>query len=108
YKFIMDLVDAREQCVVAFNYTHEREHLTKWARSYGFSYGVIDGSTSVTRRNEYVDMFQAGDLRIIFAHPQSAGHGLTLTRGTSTAWASPTYNAEPLQQRIKRINPAAQ
>jgi hypothetical protein len=39
-------------------------------------------------------MFQAGFYRVLLAHPQSAAHGLTLTKGTATIWASPTYNLE--------------
>ena len=42
------------------------------------------------------------------AHPQSAAHGLTLTRGVATIWASPTYNLEHYQQGLKRIYRAGQ
>jgi SNF2 family DNA or RNA helicase len=67
------------------------------------TYGVIDGSVSAKRRTEIVDLFQAGLIRIIFAHPASAGHGLTLTRGRATIWASPVYNAEHYTQFNRRI-----
>ena len=39
----------------------------------------------------------------MFAHPQSAGHGLTLTKATTAIWCSPTYNAEHFQQFNRRI-----
>ena len=45
---------------------------------------------------------------MLFAHPQSAGHGLTLTKGTSAIWSSPTYNAEHFQQFNRRIHRAGQ
>jgi SNF2 family DNA or RNA helicase len=45
---------------------------------------------------------------VVFAHPQSAGHGLTLTKATSAIWASPTYNAEHFQQFNRRIYRAGQ
>lgn len=108
YRLVMDLIDAREQCVVAFNYRHEREALCRLAEKYGFSYGVIDGSIPNAMRTEYVSRFQTGELRVIFAHPQSASHGLTLTRGTTTIWCSPTYMAEHYQQFIRRIYRAGQ
>jgi SNF2 family DNA or RNA helicase len=38
----------------------------------------------------------------MFAHPRSAAHGLTLTRGTTTIWASPTYDLELYEQGSKR------
>jgi SNF2 family DNA or RNA helicase len=44
----------------------------------------------------------------VFAHPQSAGHGLTLTKATTIIWASPTYNAEHYQQFNRRIYRAGQ
>ena len=103
YQLVIDLIAAREQCVVAFNYRHEREQLCEMADKAGFSYGVIDGSVAPSQRHELVDKFQAGELKVIFAHPQSAGHGLTLTKGTSTIWASPTYNAEHYIQFNARI-----
>jgi len=108
YRMIMDLINEREQCLVAFNYRHEKEQLSTLAEKYGFTYAVIDGSVSRTRRQEIVTAFQNGELKVIFAHPKTASHGLTLTRGTTTIWASPTYDAELYQQFIKRIYRAGQ
>jgi SNF2 family DNA or RNA helicase len=71
-------------------------------------YGVIDGSTPGHRRNDIVDRMQAGQLQVVFCHPQSAGHGLTMTTATSVIWASPTYNAEHYQQFNRRIYRAGQ
>lgn len=103
YELVLDLAEQRDQCVVAFNWRHQRDQLTKLADTRGITYGIIDGSVSAKRRAEVVDLFQAGLIRIIFAHPASAGHGLTLTRGRATIWASPVYNAEHYIQFNKRI-----
>jgi len=103
YELVLDLAEQRDQCVVAFNWRHQRDHLVQLAEQRGISYGIIDGSVSSKRRTEVVDLFQAGLIRIIFAHPASAGHGLTLTRGRATIWASPVYNAEHFVQFNKRI-----
>ncbi|GAA4648120.1 DEAD/DEAH box helicase [Kistimonas scapharcae] len=108
YELVMQLAAEREQCVVAFNWRHEREALTRWAEKYGFTYGFIDGSVATSDRTRMVNEFQDGKLKLIMAHPQSAGHGLTLTRGTSTIWASPTYNAEHFIQFNRRIYRAGQ
>ena len=48
--------------------------------------------------------FQAGRYQVLFAHPASAGHGITLTKGTATIWASPTYNLEHFLQGLKRVH----
>ena len=103
YELVMQLVDERPQTVVGFNWRHERENLEILAKKMGISYGVIDGTVAVKDRERIVADYQDGKLRTIFAHPQSAGHGLTLTAGHATIWASPTYNAEHYQQFNRRI-----
>ena len=108
YELVMQLVSERKHSVVAFNWTHQRDELTRLADKMGISYGLIDGSVPPAQRAAVVEAFQAGKLQVVFAHPQSAGHGLTLTRGTTTIWASPTYNAEWFQQFNARIYRAGQ
>ena len=108
YQYIMDLVAERKHSLVAFNWTHERDAMVKLAESMGIKYGIIDGSVSANARAEVVNAMQRGDLQVIFAHPQSAGHGLTLTRATTTIWASPTYNAEHYKQFNGRTYRAGQ
>jgi SNF2 family DNA or RNA helicase len=74
------------------------------AKKRGYAYGLIDGSiTSTQERTNTVNDFQAGKLKVLFAHAASAGHGLTLTRGCCTIWASPTDNAEHFVQANARI-----
>ena len=107
-ELVLDLIEEREQCVVAFNWRHQRVGLEEAAKKRGIDYAVIDGTVNDAARRIAVDRFQAGDLRAIFAHPQSAGHGLTLTRGTTTIWTSPTYNAEHYKQFNHRIYRAGQ
>ena len=103
YELVLELAEQRPQSIVAFNWRHQRDQLTQLAERRGISYGVIDGSVSAKRRTTVIEQFQAGLTRIIFAHPASAGHGLTLTRGTATIWSSPVYNAEHFVQFNKRI-----
>ena len=108
YELVMQLVNERAHSVVAFNWKHERDALIKIAMKQGIPYGVIDGSVNQSTRAKVVTDFQEGKLRVVFAHPQSAGHGLTLTRGSATIWCSPTYNAEHFQQFNRRIYRAGQ
>lgn len=108
YELVMDLIDARKQCLVAFQWKHQRDEMVKAAKKRGYTYAVIDGETKDKERTEIVQNFQAGLIRVIFAHPRSAGHGLTLTAGTTTIWASPTYNSEHWTQMNARINRAGQ
>lgn len=109
YELVLDLIEQRKNCVVFFLWQHQKEYLIKEAEKRGITYGVLDGTiTSDRKREETVTYFQNGLLRVIFAHPQSAAHGLTLTRGTTTIWASPTYNLDHFVQGNKRIYRAGQ
>lgn len=107
-ELVGDLVDARKQCVVFFQWEHQRDDIIKAFGQRGISYRLLDGSVPHKERDIAVDLFQAGHVRVILAHPASAAHGLTLTKGTSTIWASPTYNLEHFIQGNKRIYRAGQ
>ena len=104
YQLILDLVEARKHSVVFFNWKHQRDQLIAEAKIRKISYAVFDSSTTSTTRATIVEDYQAGKYQVLFAHPQSAGHGLTLTKGTATIWASPTYNLEHFAQGWKRIH----
>jgi len=108
YALVMDLVAARQHSLVAFNWKHERDQLIKLAESQGITYAVIDGQVPIHKREQIVDEFQAGEYQVLFAHPQAAAHGLTLTKAVTTIWSSPSYNAEHFQQFNRRIYRAGQ
>jgi SNF2 family DNA or RNA helicase len=108
YDIVMDLISERKHSIVAFNWRHERDALINLATKQKISYEVIDGSVPAEKRKDIVQRFQAGQIRVLFCHPQSAGHGLTLTKATTAIWCSPTYNAEHFQQFNRRIHRASQ
>lgn len=103
YQMVLDLVEERKHSVVFFLWKHQRDLMAAEADKRGVKYRVIDGSTKDRDRAEITKAYQGGAYQTLFLHPQSAAHGLTLTRGTSTIWASPTYNAEWFEQGYKRI-----
>jgi SNF2 family DNA or RNA helicase len=104
YELVMDLVEERKHSIVFFNWEHQRDELIKEAEKRGVEYAVYDGSTASNRRTAIVQDYQKGKYQVLFAHPQSAGHGLTLVKGTATIWASPTYNLEHFLQGLKRVH----
>lgn len=108
YDLVMQLVDQRAQSLVAFNWKHEQRYMVELADKMGIKHATIDGSTAAHKRKEIVDRLQAGQLQVVFCHPQSAGHGLTMTKAKTVIWASPTYNAEHYQQFNRRIYRAGQ
>lgn len=102
YEMILDLVAERPHALVFFLWKHQRDLLVKEAERRGMNFAVLDGATSDRERNEMVTGYQAGIYDVLFAHPRSAAHGLTFTRGTSTIWASPTYDLELFVQGSSR------
>lgn len=102
-ELVMDLLEARPHSLVAFQWKHQRDQLIAAAKQRGYTYAVIDGEVGGADRNKAVEDFQGGKLKVLFAHPKSAGHGLTLTRGTTTIWASPRYEPDVFKQFNARI-----
>ena len=102
YELVLDLVEQRKHSLVFFLWKHQRDALVAEADKRGLSFCVIDGSTSDRDREEMVRGYQAGVYRVMFAHPKSAAHGLTLTKGTATIWSSPTDDLEIFEQGSKR------
>jgi SNF2 family DNA or RNA helicase len=108
YDLVLDLAEQRRHSVVFFNWRHQRDYLIKACEARGLTFGLLDGTVTQNKREEAVTRFQAGFYRILLAQPQSAAHGLTLTKGTATIWASPTYNLEHWMQGNRRIHRAGQ
>ncbi len=105
-ELIMDLLEERRHSLVFFIWKHQKDQLVEAAKRRGFTYCVMDGETSNSQREENVRLFQLGFYKVMFAHPQTAAHGLTLVKATTTIWASPTYNLDHFVQgnfRIDRI-----
>ena len=102
YETIMDMAQARRHPLVFFFWQHQRKALVAEAEARGMSYCVLDGDASDAERVAMVTNYQRGTYDVMLAHPQSAAHGLTLTKGTSTIWSGPTYNLEWFKQGNRR------
>lgn len=108
YDLIGELAQERRSSVIFFLWQHQRDQLQEELDSRKVTWTLIDGSVSPKKRDAAVADFQHGFKRVLLAHPASAAHGLTLTKGTSTIWASPTYNLEHYLQGNRRIYRAGQ
>lgn len=100
----LDLVEQRKHSLVIFQWKHQRDALVAEAEKRGLTFAVLDGHTSDKERAEIVNRFQLGQYRVIFGHPKTVAHGYTLTAGTATIWASPTYDLEWFKQGSKRMH----
>jgi SNF2 family DNA or RNA helicase len=108
YELIADLVEARKQSVVFFNWKHQRDELSKEFDKRDIRFALIDGSVPQRERDQIVTRFQAGEYQTILLHPRTGAHGLTLTAADTTILCSPIYEADLLQQAIHRIYRGAQ
>jgi len=106
YELIADLIEARPISLVFYLWQHQHDQLVIELKKRGIQIGLYDSKLSDRARRQVVDDYQLGKFKTLLAHPQSASHGLTLTTGTSTIWASPTSNLEWFKQgslRQRRI-----
>lgn len=102
YEMLLDLVEEREHSLMFFFWKHQRDLLLQEADRRKIKYALIDGSVKDSDREAIVNAYQRGVYQTIFAHPKSAAHGLTLTKGTATIWSGPTYDLEIFKQGSKR------
>lgn len=102
YELVLDLCEQRKHPLVLFLWNHQRDQLIAGAEARGMKYEVFDGDTSDSDRAVIVKRYQAGHYDALLAHPKTVGHGQTLTRGTSTIWASPTSDLELAIQASSR------
>ena len=91
-------------CAAHFQWKHQRDALVAEADKRGLTFAVLDGNTTDKERADIVARFQLGQYRTIFGHPKTVAHGYTLTKGTATIWASPTYDLEQFKQGSKRMH----
>lgn len=108
YEMVGQLAEDRKFSVIFFQWKHQKDMLIEELTRRKLTHTLIDGTVSSRKRDLAVESFQAGFYRVLLAHPQSAAHGLTLTKGTSTIWSSPTYNLEHWLQGNRRIYRAGQ
>ncbi len=108
YELTLELVEEVNHSIVFFQWHHQREALERIAKKRGINYEVIDRTVNDRRRGQIVAGYQEGVYQTLFLHPKSAAHGLTLTKGNRTIWASPTYEPDIFKQGNARTHRAGQ
>jgi hypothetical protein len=103
YNLVIDLIEERQHSLCAFTFNHQRDALVALATKRKIPFAVIDGSVSLPNRTAIVRAFQKGEYQVVFCHPQTTAHGLTMTQGTATIWPQPTFNHEWFTQFNRRI-----
>lgn len=85
--------------LVSYQFKSDLERLLK-----RFPYASFIG-----KDNNVLDRWNKGEVPLLFAHPASAGHGLSLQHGSNVlVYFSHGWNLEHHQQILERIGPARQ
>ena len=94
---LQEIIDSSpdENLLVAYNYKHELAALKK-----KFPDAVV-----LDKKGETLEQWNRGEIKLLLAHPASAGHGLNLQKGGKTLiWYGFSWSLELYQQFNKRLH----
>lgn len=84
-----------ENILVAYNYKSDKERILK----------AFPTATTLDKEGLAVDEWNKGNIKMLLAHPASAGHGLNLQKGGSMiVWFGLTWSLEYYQQFNARLH----
>ena len=84
-----------ENIIVAYNYRFDLERLQK----------KFPSAVTMDKKQETIDRWNRGEIKMMLAHPASAGHGLNLQGGGSfIVWFGLTWSLEYYQQFNARLH----
>lgn len=103
---IEDIVNKNEKCIVWSNFIENIDYFADKFKQYNPR--KIHGSMSIEERNKSVDIFKKDDeCKVLFATPQAAKEGLTLTIANHVIFYDRGFNLDDYlqaQDRIHRIS----
>ena len=107
---LMETVEQTEQKLIVFvPYRHTITIVSEYLTKKGYSNEVINGDVTANRRADIINRFQTSeDPRILVIQPQSASHGVTLTRADTVVFWSPVLGVETYLQCIARMDRVGQ
>lgn len=102
---IKKIIDKGEKCIVWSSFIENIDYFTKTYSEYGSV--KIHGGMTIIERNKSVEKFKVDQHRILFATPQSAKEGLTLTMANHVIFYDRGFSLDDYlqaQDRIHRIS----
>jgi len=85
------------QVIVWCQFTHEIEKLSG-------KYGGVGITSKTKNRDDIIRQFKNGEIKILFAHPQLLGKGLTFINCTYNVYYSMSFSYEEFKQSQDRIH----
>jgi len=107
---LMEVIDETLHKILIFvPYRHTIDIVAKHLEEKGITTAIINGSVSAHNRTQIIKEFQNADNpRVLVIQPQSAAHGVTLTRADTVVFWSPVMSVEVYLQCIARIDRVGQ
>lgn len=107
---LMEAIEETEHKVIVFvPYRHTIDFVSQFLTDNNIANEVINGSVSATERASIINEFQTSDQpRVLVVQPQSAAHGVTLTRANVVLFWSPVMSVEVYLQCIARMDRVGQ
>lgn len=99
---VADIVEelSGQPCIIGYHFKHDLERLQKLFPDAP----VIGSGVSGDKMTGIINRWNMGQVPILLAHPQSAGHGLNLQgAGHAVIWFSNTWSLEIFEQFIRRL-----
>jgi len=101
--WIAEFLDGSDAKLVVF--AHHRDVIAGLAQALdGHSFVTLTGDDSAEERQEAVDAFQSGDVRVFIGQIQAAGTGLTLTAASDALFVESSWTPSDNQQAAMRIH----
>jgi SNF2 family DNA or RNA helicase len=107
---LMEVIDETSHKILIFvPYRHTIDIVANYLEEKGITTAIINGSVSAHNRTQIIKEFQNADNpRALVIQPQSASHGVTLTRADTVVFWSPVMSVEVYLQCIARIDRVGQ
>lgn len=101
-----DIIDTTSSKLIVFTpYIHTLSMIERFFTKKGYTYDVVNGAVSATRRTNIFHNFQTQpDPKILLAHPECMSHGVTLTAADTVVWWGPVSDYEEFSQANARIH----
>jgi SNF2 family DNA or RNA helicase len=97
--------EASNKILVFVPFRHAIEAVSEFLNANNITNEIISGEVSAGKRAEIFQKFQQTDEpRVLVIQPQSAAHGVTLTRADTIIWFGPTLSLETYLQANARAH----
>ena len=103
-KLLEDLLDNNHKALVFSQFVKHLTLIREYLDEAGISYQYLDGSTSMAKRKERVDAFQAGEGDVFLISLKAGGSGLNLTAADYVVHMDPWWNPAVEDQASDRAH----